>query len=247
MDFLSEFDLFMTQLTLGALISGLIMFVLSVLLAGLSFGDHDTDFGETDTDFSIDVDSDVDFSIDVDTDIDIGDLGEVGDVGEVDTGDFDSGHDSVSILHDNTPAPLLLLLSTFLLMFGTIGYPLYESDALPSLLTFIISVGSPFFFVKLVSFIWTKIVSKGEFSYEIPVVKIDNQVKTLTMVDELGGLVLADTSDIDRVNETLHFAGDIKMQAKTLPGVQIERDSIAYVIAKEGTTLIIDKWPTKNK
>ena len=67
------------------------------------------------------------------------------------------------------------------------------------------------------------------------------------MVDEYGGLVLADTGDLDRP-ETIHSDEKMKMQAKTLPGVTIDRNSIAYVISiDEKNTLIIDLWPKQAK
>ena len=55
--------------------------------------------------------------------------------------------------------------------------------------------------------------------------------------------MLADTGDYDKP-ETLQSQEKIKMQAKALPGVRIERDSVAYVVAiDEKNTLIIDLWP----
>ncbi|MDH5582171.1 MAG: hypothetical protein OEY33_09730, partial [Bdellovibrionales bacterium] len=188
-------------------------------------------FGDSDADTSIDTDVDIDVDIDIDTDI------------SIDGAESDIGHDHSHGHGNDSAAPLLLLLSTFFLMFGSIGYPLYQSESLTMILRLIITFISPLFFVKLVSFIWRKYLA-NEFAYEVPKVKIDNEVKTLTRVDEKGGLVLADTADIDRVGQQLHFAGHIKMQAKTLPGVEIERDTKAFVIAIEpNDTLIIDLWP----
>lgn len=228
---LESWELIILQLALGSLISGFILFVFAIFVAGMSFGDSDADV-------TVDTEMDIGMDVDVDAGLDL-DIGHV----DVDSGDIGSGHDSAHILNDNTPAPIILLMSTFFLMFGTIGYPLYSAETFTPILRLIITLVLPIFFVKLVSYIWKKYLSK-EFSYEVPKVKIDNQVKTLTRIDEKGGMVLADTGDIDRAEEILHIAGSIKMQARTLPGVEIERNEIAYVIAIEpNETLIIDTWP----
>jgi hypothetical protein len=244
---LESWELLILQVALGSLISGVILFIFSIIISGMSMGDSDIDSADTDLDFDagLDIDMGVDVDIDVGIDIDSPDINvDVGHV-EVGSGEVESGFHSTH-LH-NSSAPILLLMSTFLLMFGSIGYPLYQYELFSPVLRLGVSIISPIFFVKIVSYIWRRYLS-GEFAYEIPRVKVDNQVKTLTKVDEYGGLVLADTSDIDRAQEQLHLAGNIKMQAKTLPGVVIDRNQIAYVIAIEpNNTLIIDTWPKASK
>ena len=241
---LESWEVWILQAAFGSLISGIILFVFSLIIAGMSMGDSDTDVSaDSDIDFdaAIDIDVDVDIDVDIDAgiDIDTGDV-DVGDVG-VDTNGIEGGHET-HVSHETT-APIILLLSTFLLMFGTIGYPIYDYELFSPLIRISISIITPILFVKGVSYFWRKYLS-NEFAYEVPRVKVDNQVKTLTRVDENGGMVLADTSDIDRSEKQLHFIGSIKMQAKTLPGVLIDRDQIAYVIAIEpNDTLIIDTWP----
>ena len=144
-------------------------------------------------------------------------------------------------LEQNPSTPILLIISAFMLMFGAIGTVIYQLQLYDPIFRIFSVILIPLFFVKLVSVIWNKLVS-NEFGYAIPTVSIDNQVKTLTAVDEKGGLVLADTGNLDKP-DTLHDE-QIKMFARTLPGVSIERNNIAYVIDIDPkNALIIDFWP----
>ena len=60
-------------------------------------------------------------------------------------------------------------------------------------------------------------------------------------------MVLADTGNLSQP-DTLHAGEKMKMQAKTLAGISIERDSIAYIIdIDQKNTLIIDLWPKQAK
>ena len=138
--------------------------------------------------------------------------------------------------------PIVLLLASFLLIFGAVGFSIYQSQIYDPLVRSILVIIIPICFVLLVNYIWGKYTGKDH-GIEIPVVTIDNQVRTLTEVDENGGLVLADTGNYDKP-ETLRLNEKMKMQAKTLPGNKIDRDSIAYVIDIDAkNTLIIDLWP----
>jgi hypothetical protein len=225
----------------GFLIGGIILFLFSLFVNLGHGGDHDSD---------VDVSVDSGIEIDAHVDIDVG-----GDV-DVDTG-LDIDHsleigDHIADVHsitDTSPAPFLLLLSSFMLTFGVIGEIIFSIEMNP-LLRILFLFFTPIFVTKGIAFIWKKLAVES--SYEIPSIKIDNQVLTLTTVDEDGGLVIADTTDINRPKEKLHFLGKIKMQAKTIPGNKpLVKGKIGYVIdIDEKNTLIIDEWPTppdKNK
>jgi hypothetical protein len=237
----------------GFLIGGIILFLFSLFVNLGHGGDHD---GEVDADSGIEIEAhgDIDAGVDIDVDVEV----------DVDTGldmsieadhdiDHSSGHENHSAdVHSTTgtsPAPFLLLLSSFMLTFGIMGEIIY-SIALNPLIRILLLFFFPIFVTKGISYTWKKLAVES--SYEIPSIKIDNQVLTLTAVDEAGGLVLADTTDINRPKEKLHFLGKIKMQAKTIPGNKpITKGKIGYVIdIDEKNTLIIDEWPTpphKNK
>ena len=144
--------------------------------------------------------------------------------------------------HQKSSTPIILLMASFLLMFGAVGYSIYESQILDPIERLIILILFPIVFVIAINEVWSKYTGQNH-GIEIPTVAIDNQVRTLTDVDELGGLVLADTGTYDKP-ETLRLHEKMKMQAKTLPGTKIDRDSIAYIIDIDAkNTLIIDIWP----
>ncbi|MHA2362457.1 MAG: hypothetical protein ACXAC7_00770 [Candidatus Hodarchaeales archaeon] len=258
---LLPWEVYLREFALGSLIVGLIFFFFSLITSVLGQVDHDHEIAGHDVggdvDFDVDVDTGLDLDVDTGLDLDV-DTGLDLDIDagldlDVDTGidmdasSFDVDHDldvdhGVEGIHDTSPAPLMLLVSTFFLSFGILGTSFYNTE-MDSIIRLLLLIVIPIAFVKGTSLIWRKILIKEE-AYEIPRVKIDNQIKTLTRVDEKGGLVLADTSDVDRAEEQLHLLGHIKMQAKTLPGVVFERNEIGYVIAKEkNNTLIIDRWP----
>ena len=158
-------------------------------------------------------------------------------------GHFSHFHTHLSSkINQNASTPILLIFSAFLLMFGAIGTVIYQSEWFNPWIRLLLAIFLPLIFVKLVSLFWNKLVT-NESGYEIPVVSIDNQVTTLTSVDETGGLVLADTGDLNRP-DTLRSGEKMKMPAKTLPNIVIERGQIAYVIdIDKKNTLIIDLWP----
>lgn len=219
---LESWELIVLQITLGSLISGIILFLFSVIVSSMNLDHSGPDAPDSDIHFD-GFGSDTDFGSNVELD------------------------HHLNLEHLEGSAPLMLLMSTFFLMFGSIGYPIYQYELFTPLLRLLISIIGPLIFVKLVSLVWRRFLA-SESAYEIPHVKVDNQVTTLTKVDENGGLVLADTSDIDRTQEKLHLAGDIKMQAKTRNNLVIGRGETAYVIEiQPNNTLIIDTWPKATK
>ena len=240
---LQSWELIILELSIGSLLGGIVLFLFSLITAEFHFDHDSSDISDISTDTEIHIGG----SFDVSTDIDIdGDASfEIGhsDIGHSEIGhtDIDTDVDNSNFDH-NPSTPILLIISTFFLMFGGIGFAIYQSEFSSPIVRLILVLLLPIAFVKVISILWKKLTSK-EHGLEIPFVTIDNQVKTLTYVDEKGGLVLADTGDYDRP-ETLKPNERMKMQAKTLPGIKIERDSTAYVIAiDEKNTLIIDLWP----
>ena len=215
---LESWEIVIFQLAIGSLVSGFILCVFSIFTAGFHFG-H------------------------VGRGTHLGHLAHFGHLTHL-------GHHSHAHIHakkqarasQNPETPLILILSVFLLMFGAIGTVIYNLELFDPVLRILLVIFLPVITVKVVTIAWNKLVGK-EHGIQIPIVSIDNQVITLTNVDDRGGLVLADTGDLDHP-ETLHSGEQIKMQAKTLQGVSIERDTIAYIIdIDQKNTLIIDLWP----
>jgi len=230
--------LILKQICLGSLISGLIIFFLTLFLQGshlFHYGadlDHDIDHDVSldhgvalDKDFSLDHD----VSLDVDADVDIDT-----DVGIHMDHDASVGVDKHLGLDDHgvdTPAPLMLLLGTFMITFGGSGTVLIEAAIHPLILVVII-FGLPFVTTYLVSKIWEKIAVSEIYETALETIKADDPVKTLTTVDEKGGLVVIETSSVH---------GPVKMAAKTKYGA-IARGMTAYVVEIQENTLIIDEW-----
>ncbi|HKZ39327.1 MAG TPA: hypothetical protein VJ044_00105 [Candidatus Hodarchaeales archaeon] len=195
----------------GFLIGGGLLFLFSLYSAlGSGLG--------SDSDGSGDVASGIDSG--VDSGLDIGDGGEI-----------DAGHD-IHDISDSTPAPLLLILATFTLAFGITGEVLY-SIALDPLTRVVGVVVIPLLLSKGISLLWKRI-SKDTEGYPLPNIEVDNEVETITCVDEKGGIVVAETSEVQR----------IKMPARTRAGTEIPAKTIAYVVEiDKNKTLIVDLWP----
>ena len=232
---LESWEIVVFQFSLGSLLGGILLFIFSLFTAEFHFGGHE---GAEISDFSTDTDIHFDGHFQS-----FSDIGVDGDAGF----DQPDSHDlHVNKIDHNPSTPILLILSTFLLIFGATGTIIYQEEVLNPFIRILLVFLVPIGFVKFISLIWQRL-TRNEYGYEIPHVTVDNQVRTLTMVDEYGGLVLADTGDLDRP-ETIHSDEKMKMQAKTLPGVTIDRNSIAYVISiDEKNTLIIDLWPKQAK
>ncbi len=221
--------LILKQICFGSLISGLIIFFLTLFLQGGHLFDHDADF-DHDFDHDISIDHDIG-DIDLDTDIDTGI--EVSMDKDIHIGlDKDIDHGFAG----DTPAPLMLLLGSFMISFGGAGVILIDSDInILLLLIFIITI--PFGTTYMISKVWSKIAVSEMYDSPLESIKVDDEVTTLTTVDTEGGLVLIQTSSVQ---------GPIKISARTKSGA-IAKEMIAYVVEVEKNSLIIDEWPSTEK
>ncbi len=225
---------FLKNICIGSLVSGLIIFFLTLIFQGSNLFGHDTDIDHGGVDLGhadIDLDADVDLDLDVDTDISIGidkDI-HLGVDKDIDFHDSDIGAD--------TPTPLMLLMGTFMITFGGVGTLILDIDTSvnPLILIFMILV-SPIITTIVVSKIWGKIAVSEIYDTPLDTIKIDDPVKTITTVDTQGGLVVIDTSSIH---------GPVKMAAKTRYGA-ISKAMPAFVIEILTNTLIIDEWPSSH-
>ncbi len=217
------------QICFGSLISGLLIFFLTLIFTGGHLFDHDTDL-DHDIDHDVSLDHDVGGDISIDKDIHIG----------MDK-DIHVGVDKAVDLHDHgfdadTPAPLMLLLGTFLISFGGTGVILLDS-AIHLLITLSLIVLIPVGLTYSVSKVWAKIAVSEIYDTALDTIEVDDEVKTLTTVDTIGGLVLIHTSSIH---------GPVKMAAKTKSGA-IAKDMIAYVVEVKKNSVIIDEWSSTDK
>lgn len=224
---LESWEITVFQLAVGSLVSGFILVIFSIFTAGFHFGhiNRGTHVGHFNHSLH---------------------LGHLSHVGHL----FHFGHHAHVHVHakkqsragQSPETPIILILAVFLLMFGAIGTVIYKLELFDPVLRILLSLFLPIVIVKVVSMAWNRTAGKDH-GIQIPMVSIDNQVITLTNVDDRGGLVLADTGNLDDP-KSLHSEEKMKMQAKTLAGVSIDRDTVAYIIDIDSTnTLIIDLWP----
>lgn len=179
---MEEFFSIIYYICFGLLISGAILTVLSFILAGLSF-DIDDDIvhdisADIDGDLDLEIDMDINSELDIDTDLDI----------DVNTESDMDAFNSMSI----TPAPSMLLLSSFILFTGVLGVALFDLFSEKIIWLIIIST-IPYLFTKLVSKLWKKIaISK---SYQILARRnlIGKKAIVSLNIDEKGGIIKVPT------------------------------------------------------
>jgi hypothetical protein len=222
------------QICFGSLISGLIIFFLTLFLQGGHLFGDDADL-DHDFDKGISLDHDVG-DVDLETSIDLDASGDI----SLEK-DFHIGMDKDVDIHDHgfdtdTPTPLMLLLGSFMISFGGTGVILLDST-LHLLITLILIIAIPVGVTYSVSKTWAKLAVSEIYDTALDTIKIDDEVKTLTTVDEEGGLVLIVTSSIH---------GPVKMAARTEVGA-IAKEMKAYVTKIEKNTLVIDEWPSTEK
>ncbi|MHA1993696.1 MAG: hypothetical protein ACW97Z_04085 [Candidatus Hodarchaeales archaeon] len=230
--------LILKQICFGSLVSGLLIFFLTLILQGSHLFDHDTDLDhdiDHDFDHSVGIDHDIgdvdfDADVDIDSDVSVGIDKDVHIGMDKDLNLTDHGYDA------DTPAPLMLLLGTFMISFGGTGVILID-NTINIILLLAVLVLVPLGTTYLISKAWSKIAVSEIYDTALQTMKIDDEVKTLTTVDTEGGLVLIQTSSIH---------GPVKMSAKTKSGA-IAKDMVAYVMKVERNSLIIDEWPSTEK
>jgi len=212
------YDIFFS-ICLGLFIGGLLFSIISVFLAQMesqSLGqeiDTDVDIDadidvdvdadidvdvdadiDIDVDADIDVDVDADIDVDVDTDIDVDvdtDIDVDSDVDiDVDS-DIDVDVDSDMFGTTTSPAPIMLLASAFLLVFGISGISFYYIITVEAL-KFIMFIGSPGIALitsKYINVIWKRI-SKSQY-YKISSTQnlIGREGEVVLPIDERGGVI----------------------------------------------------------
>ena len=137
--------------------------------------DADVDV-DIDMDAGVDIDSDVDIDVDTDIDIDV---------------DADIDVDSDMFGTTTSPAPIMLLASAFLLVFGISGISLYYIITIEAL-KFIMFIGSPSVALitsKYLNVAW-KHISKSEY-YKISSTQnlIGREGEVVLPIDERGGVI----------------------------------------------------------
>jgi len=200
------FDIFFS-ICLGLFIGGLLFSIISVFLAQMesqSLGQEiDTDV-DIDADVDVDIDADVDVDIDADVDVDIDadmdvDIDADMDAGvdidsdvdiDVDT-DIDIDVDSDMFGTTTSPAPIMLLISAFLLVFGISGISFYYIITIEAL-KFIMFIGSPSIALitsKYLNVAWKHIAKSQYYKIYSTQNLIGREGEVVLPIDERGGVI----------------------------------------------------------
>jgi hypothetical protein len=213
------YDIFFS-ICLGFFIGGLLFSIISVFLAHMesqSLGQEvDTDVDvdadvdvDVDADVDVDVDADVDIDIDADVDIDVDadidvDIDADVDVdldAEVDIDadidiDSDIDVDTDAIGTTTTPAPIMLLISAFLLVFGISGISLYYIITV-EWLKFLMFIGAPitgYLTSKYLNVAWKKIAKSQYYRISPTLNLIGKKGEVVFPINERGGVIRVESS-----------------------------------------------------
>ena len=258
MEKMDSYDLFFS-ICLGLFIGGLLFSIISVFLAQMesqSLGqDIDTDVDvdvdiDADVDVDVDIDADVDVDVDIDADVDVDvDIDADVDVdvdidADVDVDidvdiDVDVDVDSDTFGTTTSPAPIMLLASTFLLVFGISGISLYYIITIEAL-KFIMFIGSPSIALitsKYINVAW-KYIAKSQY-YKISSTQylIGREGEVVLPIDERGGVI--------RIKSTTPMKYEKLHVLPYNDGSYFERGMKVYIVAVKDNKLRVS--PNKIK
>jgi len=184
------------SICLGLFIGGIIMSIISMILAEMST--HDSGSDHVDKDFGHVDHVDKDFGHVDHVDKDFGHVDHVDkDFGHVDHVDKDFGHvdhthdlNESNFFDDTTPAPFMLLFSASLLIFGIVGMiSIYIISDLLKFLVFIITPAITVIVTKAISIGWKKMAKSKFYQISSTMNLIGKEGEVVLDVDERGGVI----------------------------------------------------------
>jgi len=184
---------------------------------------------DVDMDAGVDIDSDVDIDVDTDIDIDV---------------DADIDVDSDMFGTTTSPAPIMLLASAFLLVFGISGISLYYIITIEAL-KFIMFIGSPSIALitsKYLNVVW-KHISKSEY-YKISSTQnlIGREGEVVLPIDERGGVIKIKSTTpmkyeklhVMPYNGTIYFERGMKVYIVAVKDNKVRVSPNKIIIKKRG-------------
>ena len=238
------YDLFFS-ICLGLFIGGLLFSIVSVFLAQMesqSVGqeiDTDVDIdadidvdvdidADIDVDIDVDIDADVDVDIDVDSDVDIdADL----DIDIDLDADFDLDSDTFGTT--TSPAPIMLLASAFLLVFGISGISLYYIITIEAL-KFVMFIGSPSIALitsKYLNVAWKHIAKSQYYKISSTQNLLGREGEVVLPIDKRGGVI--------RIRSTTPMKYEKLHVMPYDDTIHFERGMKAYIVAvKENKVMV---------
>jgi membrane protein implicated in regulation of membrane protease activity len=178
--------------------------------------DVDVDIdADVDLDVDVDIDADVDLDVDVDMDVDM----------EIDIDiDADIDVDSDIFGTTTTPAPIMLLISAFLLVSGISGISLYYIITIEAL-KFIMFIGSPSIALitsKYLNVAWKHIAKSQYYKISSTQNLIGREGEVVLPIDERGGVI--------RIKSTTPMKYE-KLHVMPYDGTFFERGMKVYIVA----------------
>jgi membrane protein implicated in regulation of membrane protease activity len=221
---ISGFDAALLDISVGFFISGILLFVLTALLLGIHGLDHS--------------DANVDGHDINGHDIGHGISHDVGDhsIDGHDVGDHDMshgvGHEDVHSETGGDSAPLMLLVSTFMLSFGAMGISLFQIQ-MDSLMRIMIMFLTPIVITVVVARIWRKL-AKSE---------LGALVSPRELIGRTGTIVHQTTYRGGSVRVTIEGPmGAILFPAKSNEvGEEFYKGDVVEIVDAEGTTCLIKR------
>ncbi|MFX1465860.1 MAG: NfeD family protein [Promethearchaeota archaeon] len=214
------FEAVLLDISVGFFISGILLFVLTALLLGIHGLDHSGDHSIDGHDISHDISHDVgDHSID-----------------GHDVGDHDMSHGvEHEDVHSETggdSAPLMLLVSTFMLSFGAMGISLFQIQ-MDSLMRIMIMFLTPIVITIVVARIWSKL-AKSE---------LGALVRPRELIGRTGTIVHQTTYRGGSVRVTTEGPmGAILFPAKSNEvGEEFYKGDVVEIVDAEGTTCLVKR------
>ncbi len=226
---INGFDAVLLDISVGFFISGIILFVLTAILLGVSFdhsGDHSVDGHDVD---GHDIDG---HDVSHDISHDVGDHS----IDGHDVGDHEFshgvGHEDVHTEASGDSAPIILLVSTFMLSFGAMGISLFQIQ-MDSFMRALIIFLTPIIFTVAVRTLWKRI-AKSE---------LGSHVHPKELVGKKGTIVHQTTYRGGSVRVTIEGPmGSILLPAKSYEaGEEFYKGDIVEILDAEGTTCLVKR------
>jgi len=212
------------NICLGLFISGLIMSTLSFVLAEMSTNDQSSDLID-------DIDS-------VDDIAQIDHLDHVDNLDEIDHLDHIDGVEEITDseieeVSEATPAPFMLLFSSFLLVFGIVGIIFYYiiGDTLKFIIFFITPIIA-FVVIHYISIVWKKIAKDRFYSISSTKNLIGRKGEVVLLVDERGGVIKLPSHTPMRF-EKLHVK-------PLIPEKKFVKNDVVYICEVRNGFLLVD-------
>ncbi|MFX0073107.1 MAG: NfeD family protein [Candidatus Hermodarchaeota archaeon] len=243
---MNPYDIFFS-ICLGLFIGGIILSIISILLAEMSTQDGGTDhFDHIDHIDHVDhldhIDH-VDYLDHIDHVDHLDHIDHVDHLDHIDKYDHIDNQDHIAhveelndstFLDDTTPAPFMLLLSTSLLFFGVLGILFsYIFAEEIKFIIFFLTPGITYMITKFISVIWRKIAKSRYYTISSTKNLIGTEGEVVLEVDEKGGIIKIPSYT------PLKFE---KIHVKSLkPGSIFEKGEFVYICDIKNSFFLVDK------